>query len=389
VTDGIGIDKFCGQPTTDSVHILSLPRVVRLGPNDSVEPGEWVLDDTNAAQLLVRANGGKMQPLIYPSGVDRNADYNGKKILVMRAGGFGDLMLLAPVLREMKRLWPTAHLIVSCFAEYAQVLHGLTYVDEVINYPVPHGLLAECEACIFYEKTIEDNPRAQEIHMTDVFAEVAGIADFENKKPDYRIMPREKAWASLVYPREKATPRIGVQYGASSYARTFRPDLTQEVLKPLHDRGWEIFLFGKKGEVQMKGEAERIKNLSAAGLTFRQSCAVLDTCDVVLAPDSALVHVSAALDIPCVALYGPFPSALRTKYSPSVYAINGKGKCAPCFHHAYMDKHFPEDGPCFKEGHCTVLSGIPTGLISTKLQMQARRQPDELPETDGVIPFRP
>jgi ADP-heptose:LPS heptosyltransferase len=374
------------------VHTLTLPRAVHLGPNDSVEPGEWVLDDTNAAQLLVRANGGKMVPLSGIPRLDEKSDYAGKKILMMRAGGFGDLMLLAPVMREIKRRWPTCTLIVSSFGKYAPVLQGLEYIDQVVNYPVPRGLVDECDACIFYEKTIEDNPRAEEIHMTDVFAEVAGLSSVQNKKPDYRLTQKEKGWAKICYPRTPLTPRIGVQYGASSYARTFPPALTQQVLDPLHRKGWEIFLFGDKGEVQQKGQADRIVNLSQVGLSFRQSCAVLETCDVVLAPDSALVHVSAALDIPCVALYGPFPAHLRIKYSPSVLAVTGKGKCAPCFHHAWLDNHFPKDGPCFKAGVCTVLSGIPVGHITTKLQMQARRQPDPDPEeaeADGVVPFRP
>lgn len=373
------------------MHTLSLPRAVKLGPNDTVEAGEWVLGDTNAAQLLVRANGGRMEPLIYRTpGLDRSADYNGKKILVMRAGGFGDLILLTPVLREIKRLWPGCQLLVSTMGEYAPVLQGLEYVDKVVNYPIPRSLLDECAGAVFLENAVEGNPRAEEIHMTDVFAEIVGIADFENKKPDYRLTPREKAWARVCYQRTPRTPRLGVQYGASSYARTFLPELTQQVLDPLHKKGWEIFMFGKKGEIQMKGQAERIVNLTAVGLNFRQSCAVLETCDVVLAPDSALVHVSAALDIPCVALYGPFPSRLRIKYSPSVYGIDGKGKCSPCFHHAYLDKHFPEDGPCFKAGNCVVLSGIPVGRITTRLEMQARPQPAESedPLADGVVPFR-
>lgn len=372
------------------MHTLSLPRRVELGPKDIIEPGEWVLDDTNAAQLLVRANGGTMMPLGNVPGLYRDQDYNGKKILIMRAGGFGDLMLLAPVLREIKRRWPTCTLCVSTMGLYAPVLQGLEYVDEVVSYPVAVSFVEGCAACVFYEKTIEENPRAQEIHMTDVFAEVAGLDSVADKKPDYRLTARERAWASICYPRTPNTPRIGVQYGASAYARTFPPALTQQVLDPLYQKGWEIFFFGRKGEVQLQGQAERLKNLADADLTFRQSVAVLNTCDVVLAPDSAMVHASAALDVPCVALYGPFPWKLRTAYSPSVLALQGNGACSPCFHHAYLNNHFPKHGPCAKEHVCVVLAGIPVARITSKLEQHARQQPAEEPtQMDGVIPFKP
>lgn len=364
------------------MHILHLPRRVVLGPKQEVEPGVWVLDDTNAAQLLVRANGGIMTPYHYQSpGLNPEVDYNGKTIFFQRAGGFGDLMLLAPVLREVKRRWPTCRIVISTMTHYSYALKNLPYIDEIVGYPVSLDFVEKCDAKVFLERAIEGNPRARELHMTDLFGELTGIGfDFEDKKPDFRLTELEKGWASICYPRTPNTPRLIVQVGASAYARTFPPPLQQQVLAPLFQKGWEVCFVGKPGEVDIKGTDERIKNLTASNLTFRQSCAVLNTADVVFAPDSAMVHVSAALDVPCVAVYGPFPWQLRTKYSPSVMPISGQGGCAPCFHHAWLENHFPDGGPCNEKGMCTVLAGIPVDRITLKIQQHARRQPVVLPD---------
>jgi hypothetical protein len=128
---------------------------------------------------------------LYPS-----ENYNERKILIMRAGGFGDLVLLTPVLREIKRLWPTCILQVSTMPHYASVLAGLSYVDEVLPYPLPYDDAYGTGPKVYLENAIERNPRAKTLHMTELFAEIAGIPTPENLLPDYRVKASEAIWAN-------------------------------------------------------------------------------------------------------------------------------------------------------------------------------------------------
>ena len=342
------------------MHILTLKNEAILNAKTSVEPGVWVLDDINAAHLMVIAEGGTMEPLTERRPLDAMQDYNGKKILLQRAGGFGDLTLMTPVFREIKRRWPDCTLHVSTMDDYAPVLSNLPYVDATVGYPVARDVLNAHDVWVFFERAIEGNPRARELHMTDLYAEIVGINGDDwakaDKKPDFRLTEIERAWAGVAYPRDKKAKRLAIQVGASAFCRTYPPPLTQHVATMLLQRGWEIFFIGKRGEIDVE-EGERFINLSARGHTFRQSCAVLNTADCVLAPDSAMVHIAAALDVPCIGLYGPFPWELRTKYSPSVHALSGHGVCAPCYHHVHLKKVFPEGMPCATAGYCTVLGG--------------------------------
>ena len=109
----------------------------------------------------------------------------------------------------------------------------------------------------------------------------------------------------------------------------------------------------------------------------RQTCAVIAQCDLVLGIDSAPVHIAGALEVPCIALYGPFPADLRTKYCPTTFALSGKGKCAPCFHHSNpgrsMSTQFPKGMPCEAVEHCVVLASISPSVIVNKVVKHARK----------------
>jgi ADP-heptose:LPS heptosyltransferase len=360
------------------VHILTTETRVTLGPKDIIEPASYILDDVTAAHLLVLANGGQMWPLDKVRPFDETKDWNGKRILFMRGGGFGDLTLFTPVPREIKRRWPQCHVAVSTMSHYAPVLQGLPFIDSIEPYPVTLAAANTFDAWVWFENAVERNPRAKVLHMTDLFAEITGLKTGwkeSDKRPAYLPTPREIGWAMEQYPRNLAMRRLCIHVGASAHCRKYHPDKLKEVVFNLMGKGWQIFLIGAPGEAETDPKVTMLRNLTAAGLTFRQSCAVVAGSDCLLGGDSAFVHIAGALDVPCVALYGPFPWKLRTAYSPSVTAISGVGSCAPCFHHvnSAIQNHWPEKGPCAKAGYCTVLADIKPDHIAATIERVARK----------------
>ena len=364
------------------MHLLQLPERLDLGHGNVITPGEYAIDDVNGANLLVMAGGGKLQPLTATRPINAALEACASlRIVLMRAGGFGDLVLLTPVLREIKRRWPTAHLAVCTMHHYGAVLANLPFVDELVPYPITKEALNTFDAWVFYENAIENNPRAEELHITQVFAELAGLGaeGVENLHPAYIVKPSEAIWCNEQFPRVNGTRRVCIQVGASAVARVYPQRLMGEAVGKMVQRGWEVFLLGEKGEVKLPDNAPSLlHNLSAMGLTFRQSAAVVNTCDAFVGNDSALLHVAGALDVPGCGLYGAFHWKLRTAYSPSIHAIQGNAGCEPCYHHvnAALRNHFPAHCPSKAKGICQVLESIaPDRIVSTVDKIMRRLPP--------------
>lgn len=367
------------------MHILNLPELVSIGPKDNIVAGSYYADDVTSAQLIVMAGAGKMAPVTE----QRPLTPESKSLLVCRMGGFGDLVLLTPVLRELKRQRPDLRIAVATLGHYAAAIQNLSYIDEILVYPVSTEVAARFDAWVWYENAIERNPLAETVHATDLFAQIAGVTWGEdaNKCPDYRVKPSEAIWAQEGYPRNGDRRRVCIQIGTSALCRTYPRPQMGAVGFELIKRGYDVFLLGAKGEIKTPDKnPPGLYNLSERDLTFRQSCAVLATADCMIGSDSALVHVAGALGVPAVGLYGPFPWKLRTAYAPTTHALSGVGDCAPCFHHHNPAKrnHFPEKCPSKAKGICDVLADIKPERIVAMVEKIAKA-----PEQSNLIPFKP
>ncbi len=352
------------------MHTLIVGRHFDFSPDDRIDPGEHFVEDISGAQILQLCNGGKMNQLTDKKPFDETKDWNGKRILFMRVGGYGDLIMLTPIFREVKKRWPAAIVHVSTMHCYGQALKNLPFVDALVPYPLSAADGDSYDAWVFFENAIENNPRAHKVQMTELFAEIVGLSDIEDLRPEYRLTDEEKIWALIGFPRSNMR-RLCVQVTASAACRVYPQAQLTQVVQTLLKNGWEVFLMGAPGEIG-GNEVPGLRNLAGMRLTFRQSCAVINTADCVLAPDSALLHIAGALEVPAVGLYGPFPWELRTKHCPTTFALQGKGDCSPCFHHATKYAPFPEQCPSAKRGICQVLESIDPRTVVAKVEKMAR-----------------
>jgi ADP-heptose:LPS heptosyltransferase len=357
------------------VHLVT---ITGKNPHGLAE-GEYVAEDVSAGEMLAMGFARVRPPDMQEKLFDPSKDWNRKRILFVRPGGFGDLLFLTPTTAEIKRRWPDAMIFVSCFERYRPaLLHNPDLAVGFVPYPVPVEMWHDCDAHIWLEGLIEGNPAAEKIHAVDL---VAARCGFDLARDEcamrYFVTEEERAAAEKEFPRfpsdtDAGQARVGIQVSASGRCRIYPYIL--EVAKLLWRDGHEVFLFGSPGEVKTNSP-EGWVNLMALGKTFRESCAILETCDCLVGSDSALVHVAGALDVPCVALYGPFPWALRTKYAPETFALQGVCPVSPCFHHARPGKReFPEWGPCNETGRCEALAAIPAERVvrevSKKLEVR-------------------
>lgn len=383
--DGSRLTRTPLSKNSFQMHILKIDSAIPISGQETVLPGEYLIEDMLGAQLLLMADGGTMTPLLeHRRRFREDQDWNGKRVLVMRQGGFGDLILLTPVLREIKKRWPLVHLAVATMSHYAPALANLGFIDEFTSFPVSWNTAEEFDAWIFFESMVEKNPLSKSVHMSELFAMVAGLTDVEDLLPAYVQTPGEAIWAREAYPRVPNVRRVCIQPATSARCRIYKD--IGKVGGLMMEAGWEVFLLGQTGgefEPNLPPQEKlpkHLRNLIPLGLKFRQSCAVLATADVFIGADSSLLHVAGALEVPAVGLYGPFPWKLRTAHSPTTYAIQGSGDCAPCMHHVggTMKKIFPDKCPSASTGYCGVLATIKPDRVVAKADSIARqyREPD-------------
>lgn len=285
--------------------------------------------------------------------------WNYKHIWLYRGGGWGDLLLLTPLIRELRKRWPKAIIHVACGERYGTVFKGIDVITELL--PIPYSRSVPIDGLIEFEEIVEGDPRAEKIHMARLFANQAGIT-LADINLDYVIAEDERHWAQEAYPRNDL-PRVGIQLLASAFYRTYAQ--MSKVMTKLAKKA-QILLFGAPGQIELSEPIENVINLMSDKLSFRQSAALVSTCDACLSPDSSLVHVCSALKVPCIGIYGPFPSELRIT-SPLSFSFNGKAPCAPCFFHADTPDQFPVGMPCFEQKQCVALESIDPDAVVAKV----------------------
>jgi ADP-heptose:LPS heptosyltransferase len=351
------------------MHLLTLDRD---GP--TLGKGRWAMEDTNAATYLLTNQA--VRPTMEWIGRFARAGNSSHRILVLGTLGFGDALLLTPVLREIKARNPDWPIHVACMFPQRQVFSGLPYIDGFEDYPIRIETVESFDPVLILENAVEFNEAAKTEHMTDRFLSHLGFNDIANpwvgnKKPDLILSGDELSWAKSSFPRRAGKRRLGIQVSAGARNRTYPMSKFSPEMDKMVKAGWEIALMGSPGDFRGDKLNPGIIDMSRHGLTWRQTVAFMTTCDCILAPDSSLMHAAGALDIPCVALFGPFPYQIRTKYYDTVFALHGSGKCpmAPCFHsHHFGLPIFPKGGPCNESGICDELASIEPERIRAKIE---------------------
>jgi ADP-heptose:LPS heptosyltransferase len=119
---------------------------------------------------------------------------------------------------------------------------------------------------------------------------------------------------------------VGVQLQSDEVYRDYP---AMEILVREISREQHVLVFD--GETINGYEGQNITKV--AGMPMRRAFALASGCSAIIAPDSAFVHLAAALDIPCVGLFGPVDGKVRTKHYPKCKFLDARRDlgCLPCW----------------------------------------------------------
>lgn len=340
------------------MHVAHLTKSFDTGPDFGVlTPGDWILHDRNAFELAFIAERATVT-LSTPDIANRPL-VSANNPLVIRSGAWGDLLFLSPLLYELA---PTQPFTLSCARKHHCLFPNAPF--PLIDYPVPLLDANRYDSVIDLGDVMETN---RMMHATDAFAHALNVDEPKDYKPIYAVSFEESAAAFARYPKTPNHPRVAIQMLASTPNKNYPLNDWMRVIVQLVQRGWEVMLLGEKVLPPLKGTQGMVHCCYIEGFDFRESAAILSTCDAFAGIDSVFVHLCHALDIPAIGLYGPFPWAIYTSKAPKTRSIDGVGACSPCFWHRHAGQSFPPNSPCTKTHQCAVLATIKPEQIVAKV----------------------
>jgi len=323
-------------------------------------------------------------------------DLTGKSLLLFRYGGWGDLLFLTPLLRYLDTRYPGhGGLVVACGRQYESIYAHNPHVRRVLTYPVRLSEFERHDYHLFFEGTLETSADP-DLHAVDLFARHAGVGDVGDRRLDFAVPEADAAKAKnilrneLLFQKNDPRPLVGIHVHASSPVRNYPPDRTLALARELVAAGCLVLLLGSARDRAEADSAYKegpplmdLYNLCGRFKTMALTAAIVARLDLLVGPDSSLVHVAGALDVPTVALYGPFPGAVRTRYYPRCVTLEGEAPCAPCFTHGH--------DPCPKAGAdgaspclLTLESPAIARVVLDTLARHTRRPGLSLPEVAAV-----
>ncbi len=167
------------------------------------------------------------------------------------------------------------------------------------------------------------------------------------------VNPQEKIWAN---DRLQGGRWLAINPGAAfGSAKRWIPERFADVADQLHKLyGFSVVLTGGPAEIEIGQAIEQAmihQPLNLIGKTsIREMLAVIDRCDLMVSNDSGPMHVSAALDTPVVAIFGPTDHTKTHPWCDHFKVVRHPVDCAPC-----MLKVCPIDHPC--------MDGVTAGIV--------------------------
>ncbi len=320
-----------------------------------------------------------------------------RKILIVAPNWIGDCLMAAPLFERLRAKLGQVKLHVLAPAWVAPVLKRIPALDEVISTPFVHGPLqlkerwklgralgglgyteaivlpnswksalipffADIPVRIGYVgesryallNVLHKPPKQGKLPMTEHYAQLAelpGVAPANLTAPALR---QDAASAALTLAKlglsshgEIAAFCVGAEFGP---AKRWPAAHWAELSESLRARGAQVWLLGSAGETALADEivalasrsnlANRIANLCGK-TTLDQAIDLLSAASYAITNDSGLMHVTAALGKPLVALYGSSSSTHTPALSALAQIVEIKDlPCRPCFQRTCPLGHF-------------------------------------------------
>ena len=283
--------------------------------------------------------------------IERFSFFEDSKILLIRNDRIGDLLVSSPFISTLRHYYPevTIDILLSekniaakrvsdpyisntfVYSKKLSKLISLIYVLRKRKYDLVIDLLdnpSTTNAFIIkfinplYSlgfKKYKSNkynlevvlPSKLKTHIVDRINQLLLPFDIEpisaQKRIEFNLTKEEINKAESLLGVKSKSYRIGINLAGSSNAKFWGLNNYSAFIEFVNENysEYEVIVFYTKSNEELVAQMSTNVNFSRAPLTedFNVYAAMIAQCDIILSPDTAAVHLAAAFNIPCIALY--------------------------------------------------------------------------------------
>jgi len=273
-------------------------------------------------------------------------DLSNKKILFWRTGGIGDLLFINPILRFLKKKYPTCKIHFACAPQYKSMVENFKEIDKMIQLPFPASTLFDCEYHALFEGVIERTKEAEKVNAYKLFSKSLGL-----DIPEEDLIPIQEAKPQKIIECNKILDKwnirqnfVMIQMRASSPIRTPNPKVWIKIINFLTSKNVNVVITDSPHKansidtfIKQLDNPSKVFNFAKESKSIDMSIAMTSLCEMTISTDSALCHIGASLGKKVFGLYGPFPGFVRmSTYQNCDWSEPKECICSPCFSHGHI-----------------------------------------------------
>lgn len=328
--------------TSDQGQVRTLPSTL-----------QYVVPD-GFIDILQKSLGNKSITIddFMPTNMYNGEDLNGKTLTCFRTGGIGDLLFITTTLHELKRRYPEAKIFLGCNPEFGTILQSADY--RLVELPMKKSNLDASDYIMIFEGMIEGSAEAETVHAYDIVRNKFKLDSLATYKPvvhiDEEVKTHVAEYIKMVkdYTSIEDKKIVVIQLFSSVPKRSAKEELILQLMDKLPENYNFIIIGSPSQQPQIEhfvtAAWQKVPKRVFCGSqmlpSLMEAAALISMTDLVIGPDSAVLHMAGAFDKPMIGLFGPFPSKLRLSYYKNAIGIDANSKCQfargeynACFEH--------------------------------------------------------
>lgn len=159
--------------------------------------------------------------------------------------------------------------------------------------------------------------------------------DWKTFKPYLKIGNQDTKKFKKLFPLKEKPLLILCPGAAFGPAKCWPAEYFAEIANYKKSKAWQIILLGSNSDESMGKKIQELTNNDCINLigktTLLEALGILSFANLVISNDSGLMHLTAALDRPLIALYGSSSPEFTPPLSVKAKIIYLKLSCSPCF----------------------------------------------------------